>query len=92
MLNILVCGKRYVGVLETLIDMGIVGDNIIINIFSDNDEMYNEKNKTPTTPKYFSYILRKIKYVFKEVNVYYNLIGKDVGVSKDKIKLKKYKI
>ena len=92
MLNISVCGKRYVGVLETLIDMGIVGDNVIINIFSDNDEMYNEKNKTPTTPKYFSYILRKIKYVFKEVNVYYNLIGKDVGVSKDKIKLKKYKI
>ena len=91
-INISVCGKRYVGVLETLVDMGIIGDNVTVNIFADNDEVYNKKNTAPTTPKYFGYVLRRIKYLYKEVNIYYNLLDKDVGVSRNNIKLKKFKI
>lgn len=91
-LDIAVCGKQYLYVLNTLNSMGFVGNNINLNIFSDNDEVFNNKNNKPTNIEYFKKLLHKNKYLYNSTNIYYNLIDKDIGVIKDKIKLKKYKI
>ena len=91
-LDIAVCGKQYLYVLNTLNTMGFIGSNINLNIFSDNDEVFNNKNNKPTNIEYFKKLLHKNKYLYNSTNIYYNLIDKDIGVTKDKIKLKKYKI
>lgn len=91
-LDIAVCGKQYLYVLNTLNSMGFIGSNINLNIFSDNDEVFNNKNNKPTNIEYFKKLLHKNKYLYNSTNIYYNLIDKDIGVIKDKIKLKKYKI
>ena len=91
-LDIAICGKQYLYVLNTLNSMGFIGSNVNLNIFSDNDEIFNNKNNNPTNIKYFKKLLHKNKYLYNSTNIYYNLIDKDIGVSKDKIKLKKYKI
>lgn len=91
-LDIAICGKQYLYVLNTLNSMGFIGSNINLNIFSDNDEIFNNKNNNPTNIKYFKKLLHKNKYLYNSTNIYYNLIDKDIGVTKDKIKLKKYKI
>ena len=91
-LNIAVCGKQYLSILNTLSGMGFVGSNINLNIFSDNDVTFNKKAKNPTDVKYFKKLLNKQKYLYGNTNIYYNLIDKDIGVGLDKISLKKYKI
>ena len=91
-MNIAVCGKHYVSVLTKLVNMGLVGDNIILNIFADNDKQFNNKNNNPTTVEYFKSILNRMKYLYGEVNIYYNTIGKDIGVPRQNISLKKYRI
>lgn len=92
-LNIAVCGKQYLYVLNTLGSMGFIGENIDLNIFSDNDEVFNnKKNNKPTDIKYFKKLLNTQKYLYGNTNIYYNLIDKDIGVGLDKIALKKYKI
>ena len=42
-INIAVTGKYYEPILYYLIDLGIIGGNVIINIFSDNDKDFNPK-------------------------------------------------
>lgn len=91
-MNIAVCGKHYVSILTTLVNMGFVGDNITLNIFSDNDKDFNKKNNQPTTIQYFKKILKRMKYLYGDVNVYYNTIGKDIGVPRSEISLKKYRL
>ena len=91
-MNIAVCGKHYVGVLMKLVNMGFVGDNIEVNIFADNDKDFNNKNNNPTTVEYFRYIMKKIRYLYGSVNVYYNTINKDIGVPLKEISLKKYRL
>lgn len=92
-LNIAVGGKQYLYVLNTLGSMGFIGENIDLNIFSDNDEVFNnKKNNKPTDIKYFKKLLNTQKYLYGNTNIYYNLIDKDIGVGLDKISLKKYKI
>jgi len=91
-MNIAVCGKHYVSILTKLANMGFVGDNIVLNIFADNDKDFNNKNNQPTTIEYFRCILRKMKYLYGEVNVYYNTTSKDIGVPRQNISLKKYRL
>ena len=91
-MNIAVCGKHYVGILTKLVNMGFVGENIVLNIFADNDKSFNDKAKQPTTIEYFKSTLRKMKHLYGEVNIYYNTISKDIGVPRDKISLKKYRL
>ena len=91
-MNIAVSGKYYDRLLLYLVDLGIVGSNITVNIFSDNDAMYNKKNKNPTTIEYYRKLLKKYKNLYGEINIYYNLLGKDIGVPLDQIKLKHYKL
>lgn len=91
-INIAVCGKQYLTIINLMVSMGLVGNNVVVNIFSDNDERFNNKNNKPTTIQYFKKILAREKYIFKAINIYYNEIDKDIGVPKDKIILKHYKI
>lgn len=91
-LNIAVGGKQYVPILNTLSGMGFVGSNINLNIFSDNDVVFNKKAKNPTDVEYFKKLLNRQKYLYGNTNIYYNLMDKDIGVGLNKIALKKYKI
>ena len=92
-MNIAVGGQLYPTVLQVLIGIGIVGSNIHINIFSDNDGEFNNKENVHVTDiKYFNTIFKKIKYLYGSVTVHYNRISKDIGVPSDKIKLKSIKL
>ena len=93
-MNIAVSGKYYEAIMLFLIDSGLVGSNIIVNIFADNDAVFGKKGKTSnsTTIGYYRKTFKYYKCLFKEVNIYYNTIGKDVGVPRDKISLKHYKL
>lgn len=91
-LNIAVAGKYYERILLFLIDLGIVGSNVNINIFADNDLAFNKKAKNPTTIKYFKQALERYRYIFGKIVIFYNQLGKDIGVPKKKISLIDYKI
>ena len=89
-MHIAVSGKYYDRILLYLVDLGLVGSNITINIFADNDAKYNNKNNNPTDINYFRNLLKKYKHLYGEVNIYYNTMGKDIGVPRDEINLKRY--
>ena len=91
-LYFVVSGHYYEQLLLYLLDLGLVGSNIIINIYADNDEMYNKNAKLKTTLEYFENKLFYYKHLYKEVNIIYNLKGKDFGVPKDCIILNKTRI
>ena len=91
-LNIAICGRQYTSTLEWLISMGLIGDNIDINIFADNDKTYNMKNKSPTDLKYFNTLFNRYKYLFRSVTIYYNGAYKDIGVPLNQIALEKYRL
>lgn len=89
-MNISVAGKKYIPIINFLIQLGLVGNNIIINIFSDNDEQFNKNKKYNTTSyEYLSSCLKKYRPLFKELNIIHNMKNKDYGVPKEKIKIKK---
>lgn len=95
-MNFTVSGKYYYALVMQLIDMGIVGSNVTINIFSDNDAMFNHKSGKDavksTTFEYYSKVFRNLKYAFKEVNVWYNMKSKDYGVPRSEILVTKKKL
>lgn len=106
-LNLCVSGKYYDTILLFLISLGFVGSNIIVNIFSDNDQMYNKKDyskkrvkskyrKTEpgesTSIEHYRKLLKNYKYLYGEVNVYYNLERKDYGIPVEYISLKRIKL
>lgn len=92
-LNLCVSGKYYDSLMLFLVSLGFVGSNITVNIFADNDQQFNKKNKNNTTTiEYYGKILRNYKYLFGKINIWYNLASKDIGVPRDKIKLQKFHI
>lgn len=95
-MNFTVSGKYYYALVMQLIDMGIVGSNVTINIFSDNDAMFNKKSGKDaiksTTLEYYEKVFCNLKYAFKEVNVYYNMKSKDYGVPRDEILVTKKRL
>lgn len=91
-LNIAVSGKNYDSILHKIISLGFLGSNVSLNIFADNDDTFNKKSVNPTTIEYFEKHLSKMKYLFHSTTIYYNTIGKDFGVPKDRIKIKKHKL
>lgn len=89
-MNIALTGKVYDVMLSRLIQLGLVGSNITINIYSDNDEMFgNKKNAYATSMHKYKKTLSKFKPLFKKINIFYNMKSIDYGVSKDKIALSK---
>lgn len=95
-MNISVSGKYYEKVLLFLIDLGFVGSNINVNIFADNDSGFNKKKNSKTnystSLEYYKKMLNNYKHLYGKINVYYNTIGKDVGVPREKISLIQYQI
>jgi hypothetical protein len=85
-LNIAVCGKFYAGVLRHLVGLGIFGDNVAVNIFSDNDKTDD------TSIDFYRRTLSRFTCLMKEINVYYNTKSKDCGVPKDQISLRREKL
>ena len=91
-MNISVGGKGYLSILSILLNMGFVGDNVKINIFSDNDEEFNENGKGNTDLHFFKKLFEKRKKIYGSVDIWYNTISKDFGVPKDQISTKKYRL
>ena len=85
-LNVAVGGKYYVAMFNKLIHMGLVGKNVQINIFADNDKTYD------TSIAYYKKKLSIYKPMFGKITVYYNLRSKDCGVRKEEISLDSYRI
>lgn len=92
-ITIAVAGKYYEPIIRFIIGLGLFGSNVSINVFADNDAMFNKKNKAKDTDiDFYRKIFKNSKYLFKSVKVYYNLKEKDCGVRKEQIVLKEYKI
>lgn len=92
-LNIAVAGKFYEGILRYVISLGLFGDNVRVNIFADNDEKFNKKNKgKDTTLDFYKKLFKHSKLLFKSVKVFYNIKQKDCGYPKSEIILKEYRI
>ena len=92
-MNLCVTGKYYNTLLLYLVDLGLVGSNITVNIFSDNDALYNKKGHvTGTLFETYQKTLGRFKYLFKEINIYYNKLSKDIGVTRDNICLERRKL
>lgn len=85
-INIAACGQNYNTNIKHLIDMGVFGSNVTLNIYLDNDEMYNKdaKKRKPLT------YLKEYLPLFKSINTFINLKAKDYGIPKEDIILKKY--
>lgn len=81
-LYIAVCGSGYMNVIKYIVKLGLIGDNVTINIFSDSD-----RNKY-----FYNKVFGYASSWFGCINLYYNTLEKDYGVTKDKINLVKYVI
>ena len=66
----------YMSVLKYFLGLGLVGKNIIINIFSDKDK----------EPWFYKKLISELKSFVGKINLYYNELSKDFGVPKNQIK------
>lgn len=74
-----VCGSAYTSVIKYFLSLGLVGDNIIINIYSDADKDYY----------WYKKMIEELSPFVKEINLFYNTKSKDYGVPKNEIELVK---
>jgi hypothetical protein len=72
-----ICGSGFKNVIRYFINLGIFGDNVVLNIYSDSDKSID----------YYSSIKKTLSVWFGKTNVFYNRLSHDYGVSKDKIEL-----
>lgn len=77
-----VTGSAYIQVIKYFLKLGLIGNNIVINIFSDNDK----------SPYYYKKLIDEISPWVKEINLLYNNKGHDFGVHKDKIEVIKKRL
>lgn len=75
-------GSDYITAIDYVIAKGIIGSNVSIKLYIDDD--VNERS--------LKYRLKKYKWVFKDIYIYRNIKSKDVGVTIDKIKLVERKV
>lgn len=74
-------GAGYMNVLKYIMSCGILC-TVNINIFSDADR----------EPDYYNRMIKQLSPFVNQIRLFYNDIGKDYGVPKDKIKLKEVMI
>lgn len=92
-INAAVCGKSYTKIIRRLISQGLFGSNVTLNIFSDNDRIFNKnRNNQDTTLTFYRKALKDYLPIFKEINVYYNTIFKDYGTLAKNISLRRARI
>lgn len=73
-----VLGSRYESGIQNIINKGLFGKNVNVNIYADTDINLSA----------LKYSLLKYKWLFNKISIYTNILYKDVGVTIDKIKLK----
>lgn len=71
-------GKDYARGIQHILSMGIFGESVCIRIFKDPDVNINS-----------IFISNNLKKLFKRVDVYENLLGKDYGVPPEEIEISK---
>lgn len=91
-MNVAITGQNYNAIILHLINIGLVGGNVTINIYADNDATYGNKSNRASTEKFLRKYLDKYKPLYRNINIYYNLKGKDYGVKKEDIMVKKITI
>lgn len=74
---IAVLGSDYKKGINYCIDKGIIGSNIIIKLYLDQDINENKIKKE----------IKSLKWIFGEIHFYKNAVDHDLGVTFDKIKL-----
>lgn len=75
-----ICDSSYIPVIKYFLSLGLVGDNIIINIFSDSDHQ----------PYFYKNLFSELSVWVKKINLFYNNKSKDFGVPKSEIEIFKY--
>jgi predicted nucleic-acid-binding Zn-ribbon protein len=91
-LNYAITGQNYNSIILHLISIGVVGSNVTLNIYSDNDLIYSDNGNQRSSEKMHRKYLEKYKPIFKKINLFYNMKGKDYGVKKEGIIVKKIQI
>lgn len=76
------CDSGFLTPLKYFIGKGFIGDNIHIELYSDNDH----------EPYFYSNLYKEIKPWVKSIDLFYNQKEKDYGIPKDRISLMKKKI
>ena len=84
--NIAVGGSSYKSTLLDIIGKGIIGSNVTVNLFSDND------NTEQTSIEHHRKVFHDIKLLFGNFYVHYNRKYKDCGVPLEDIILKSYRL
>lgn len=74
-----ICDSSYAGVIKYFLGLGLIGENVIINIFSDADH----------DTYFYSRIISELSPWVNKINLFYNSKSKDYGVPKDEIELYK---
>lgn len=80
-LYVAICDSEYTSVIKYFLGLGLIGDNIIINIYSDNDH----------PPYFYKHMIDELSIWVKSINLFYNEKSKDYGVHKDNIQIVKNK-
>jgi len=75
-------GSDYVAAVDYIMSKGFVGSNIILKIYYDSN----------INGKKLASQLKRFKWIFGGIYIYRNIIGKDVGVKLDEIKLVENKV
>ena len=70
------CGSNYISTAKYFIKLGFIG-NLVVNIYSDQDRQ----------PEYYRKFVNELRPWVKEINLFYNELGKDFGVRAKEIKL-----
>lgn len=73
-----VCGSGYSYVIRFFLQMGLIGENVRINIYSDNDK----------EPDFYKSIKKDFSpWINRDIKLYYNTLEKDFGVPSNKINI-----
>lgn len=88
-INIANTGKEYSSLISFLVSRGIVGSNVTLNIYSDNDKVFNKKEnskrRVKTELQDYKGDLYPYKFLMNGVYIKYNQVFKDYGTTKDNI-------
>nr|DAT84615.1 MAG TPA: DNA primase [Caudoviricetes sp.] len=88
-LNIANTGKEYSSLISFLVSKGIVGSNVTLNIYSDNDKVFNKKEnskrRVKTELEDYKGDLYPYKFLMKGVYIKYNQLFKDYGTTLNNI-------
>lgn len=72
-----ICDSEYASVIKYFIGTGLIGPNIIINIFSDSDH----------EPYFYKHMIDELSIWVGKINLFYNSKSKDYGVTSEMIEL-----